>query len=237
MTKKIALVVIDLQNDFLPSEGSLAVPQGRDIIPKAINLLHLNKYKWATIIATQDWHPSKHCSFASTHNVQSFTQLKFEHPLGKKDSITGEIETQLQTVWPDHCVQNTNGSSIDPLFMAELNQISDTIPIRVVKKGYLQDREYYSCFKDTWKLHKTEMEDYLKNESITDVIFMGLAYDFCVLNSAIDCLNSGFKTYVLKLYCRSVYPDRVQETDNAFRDASVQIIDDTELLDLFQKND
>lgn len=214
---KTALVVIDLQEDFLPSDGTLAIDHGRDIIPGILSLLDLEKYKWDAVIATQDWHPPDHISFASQHGVPPFTQLEFTHPLG-----TSKME---QTVWPDHCIQNSFGSSIDASFLTQFNQLDGKVPKTIVRKGYLKDREYYSCFKDTWKIHKTEMEDTLKGLGITNVVFVGLAYDFCVMNSAIDCAALGFDTYVIKSLCKSVYPDNETKTDDAYVSNNVKIFD------------
>ncbi|ODV69022.1 Isochorismatase hydrolase [Hyphopichia burtonii NRRL Y-1933] len=233
MTRKTALVVVDLQEDFLPSQGSLAVAEGRSIIPLINDLLDTQKYKWNAIFATQDWHPANHCSFASQHGVEPFSELAFEHPTGEKDEH-GNIKTQKQVVWPDHCIQNSLGASIDPLFLGLFNQIDPNIPRFVVRKGYLQDREYYSCFKDSWKLHKTEIEDQLKNLSITDVVFVGIAYDYCVLNSAIDCLASGFNTYVLKDYTKSVSPENINKTDLSYTEGGVKIISVNDLKNLLE---
>ncbi|EGV62740.1 NAD(+) salvage pathway protein [Yamadazyma tenuis] len=221
---KPALVVIDLQEDFLPSDGSLAVAGGRSIVEGIIDLLDVQKFPWAAVIATQDWHPHDHISFASQHSVEPYSQLEFTHPLGEKDE-TGSVKTLTQTVWPDHCVQNTFGSSIDAAFLTQFNQVDGKVPKAIVQKGYLKDREYYSCFKDTWKLHKTEMEDTLRKLEVTDVIFVGLAYDFCVMNSAVDCSQSGFTTYVIKSLCKSVFPENISQTDDTYRNGGVKILE------------
>lgn len=217
---KTALVVVDLQEDFLPPGGSLAVAHGRDIVPKICDLL---KYPWTTVIATQDWHPSNHISFASQHKVEPYTERWFAHPLNEKDE-TGTVRTMKQTVWPDHCVQNTKGSELEAGFLNLFNKLSEQMPKSVVKKGYLQDREYYSCFRDTWKLHSTEMEKTLTSLGIEDVIFVGLAYDFCVMNSAIDCLKLKFNTFVLREYSKSVFPDNDENTDKMYKDNGVTIL-------------
>lgn len=229
MKGKLALVVIDLQEDFLPSDGSLAVKEGRSIIPLVIDLLDIEKYNWATVIATQDWHPSDHCSFASQHKVPPYTELEFKHPLGELDS-EGNMKKQKQFVWPDHCIQHTFGSKIEPQFEAKFQLLDPVLPKKVVRKGYLQDREYYSCFEDCWKLHKTEMEDYLRDNEITQVVFSGLAYDFCVLNSAVDCAKAGFQTYVLKDCCRSVFPEKETATDLIYTNAGIKIISREDLI-------
>lgn len=221
MSRKRALVVIDLQYDFLPPDGSLAVDNGNDIVFPIINLIKKNN-QWNLLIATQDWHPKDHISFASQHNTSPYTELSLAHPLKEKNK-RNEILTKQQTVWPDHCVQGTHGAELDEQFKKEWDSITDPEK-RVVKKGYLKDREYYSCFMDVWGLHKTEMTSILHEHGITDVVFVGLAYDFCVLNSAIDASKLGFNSYVIKECCRSVYPDKVVDTDIKYSDAGVKVI-------------
>ncbi|CCE80407.1 Piso0_003523 [Millerozyma farinosa CBS 7064] len=221
MSRKAALVVIDLQYDFLPPDGSLAVANGNDVVLPIINLIK-NKNQWNLLIATQDWHPKDHISFASQHNTSPYTELSFTHPLKEKDD-GDELLTKKQTVWPDHCVQGTHGAELNEQFKKEWDNITEPEKY-VVKKGYLQDREYYSCFMDVWGLHKTEMTSVLHEHGITDVVFVGLAYDFCVLNSAIDASRLGFNSYVIKECCRSVYADKVADTDNKYSHAGVKVI-------------
>lgn len=221
---KLALVVVDLQEDFLPPDGSLAIKDGRSIVPDINKLLIDPKYKWSLVIATQDWHPANHISFASQHNVDPYTELTFRHPKGEIDPTTNEVKTMKQFVWPDHCVQNSKGASLEPTFEKSFGSVPT--PLANVKKGYLEDREYYSCFQDCWGLHHTEILDLLKKDEITDVVFVGLAYDFCVLNSAIDCAKNGFNTFVFKQYTKSVYPDKEKDTDQLYTDNGVKIIED-----------
>lgn len=228
MKYKLALIVVDLQEDFLPDDGPLAVTEGRSIIPLINQLLNTEIYRWSAMIATQDWHPKDHCSFASQHNVPPYSELEFKHPLGERDT-NGGIKKQEQVVWPDHCIQNTVGSKIDLLFEAAFKLLDPDIPSKIVKKGYLKDREYYSCFEDCWKVHKTEMEDCLRNLGITDVVFVGLAYDFCVLNSALDCAKSGFNTYVIRDCCKSVFPEKESATDKLYATGNVKIISTEDL--------
>lgn len=222
---KIALVVVDLQEDFLPPHGTLAISEGRSVIPDITDLLNIDKYPWLAIIVTQDWHPQDHCLFASQHGVQPYTELDFTHPLGEKNCHTGEVKKHKQFVWPDHCVQGTTGASVESLFFKKFEALKGDVVTSVVKKGYLQDREYYLCFSDCWKLHKTEMEHLLVANDITDVVFVGLAYDFCVLNSALDCLDCGFNTFVIKNCCKSVYPDKIAETEQQYRNGGVHIVE------------
>lgn len=225
--EKLALVVVDLQNDFLPPEGSLAVPGGDEIIQNVIKLLDLKKYRFLAVIATQDWHPPDHCSFASQYDAEPFTQKEFTHPENKKDD-DGNIITLEQMLWPDHCVQDTDGAKLEAKFEKAFNKLQ--VPHTIVKKGTLRDREYYSCFGDCWDLHHTEIDLFLKENEITDVVFAGLAFDFCVLNSAKDCAKKGYNTYVVKEACKNVFPQKMPLTDNIYRSNRVTV---THLNDYF----
>lgn len=225
---KAALLIIDVQEDFLPPDGALAVPKGRDVIAKILELCDLSKYPWLAIALTQDWHPADHTLFASQHNVDPFTEVDFEHPLKEKNACTGQIKYKTQTVWPDHCVQHGPGAAIEASVLSAYDQLPQSLPKTIVQKGYLQDREYYLCFSDVWKLHKTELEDFLLKNEISHVVLVGLAYDYCVLNSAIDSQLSGFATAVLKDCCRSVYPDKIADTERQYRDAGVQLFETME---------
>ncbi|KAL6450488.1 PNC1 Nicotinamidase [Candida maltosa Xu316] len=221
---KVSLVIVDLQEDFLPPNGSLAIKDGRSIIPAINELLYDAKFNWSLILVTQDWHPPNHASFASQHNVPPFTELTFTHPK--------EVKTMKQVVWPDHCIQNTPGATLDPSFKECVGDRRES-PIIPIKKGHLPDREYYSCFQDCWGLDHTEVLSLLKTNNITDVVFVGLAYDFCVMNSAIDCAKNGFNTYVLKEYSKSVYPENVEETDKKYAENGVKVVNANEEEKLF----
>lgn len=216
MTKR-ALVVVDLQEDFLPPTGSLAIANGRSIVDPIVELITEPQLKqWSLVIATQDWHPSNHTSFASQHGVKPFTELKFKHP------STDQVKKQF--VWPDHCVQETPGAELEQRFAKAFDAI-EGVPTANVKKGYLQDREYYSCFQDTWGLHHTEMKQTLLDHAIEEVIFVGLAFDYCILNSAIDSAKL-FKTYVAKGLSKSVSPDNDEKTEEIYRNEGVIVVND-----------
>lgn len=228
MTLKRALVIIDLQEDFLPPDGALAVPDGRAVVPLIEELVESQLYNWSAIIATQDWHPQDHTSFASQHNLPPFTKLEFSHPLGELDPTTGNAKSQTNMVWPDHCVENTPGSALEASFQSCFELVGSKVPTTIIKKGYLSDREYYSCFQDTWGIDHTGIEKYLQNHGITEIVMVGLAYDFCVLNSAIDSVNAGFKTTVLKDCCRSVYVDKMEETEGRYSKGNVVVTNSKE---------
>lgn len=205
-----ALLVIDLQEDFLPPDGSLAVPNGRDVIPVINSLTEL---PWTTIIASKDWHPSNHCSFAVNHpGKKPFEKASFSHPEG-----TGAIREE--TLWPVHCVQGSHGSEFPPEFTGA-SKVDN-----VVNKGYLEDREYYSAFQDIWKLHKTELASLLKEKDVTDVFVVGLALDYCVLNTAVDAVSFGFKTHLIKEGTRPVDPSVTDQIYEKLKNAGVEITD------------
>ncbi|KAG7897324.1 hypothetical protein KL935_005280 [Ogataea polymorpha] len=213
-----ALIIVDIQEDFLPPTGALAVPHGREVIDLILQLLDLNKYNWKTIIATLDWHPSDHTSFAKNHGQEPYTTKKFKHP------HNGTIKEQV--LWPVHCVQHSKGAELAKEFKPVLEDLlqKQQVPTYTVKKGYLQDREYYSCFQDTWGLHHTECEKILRENGITHVFTVGLAYDYCVLNSSIDAADLGFQTFVLKDCSRAVDPSANDKTESVYREHGVKII-------------
>lgn len=216
---KTALLIIDLQEDFLPPNGSLAVANGREIIKPIIELLDTDKYKWDAIIATKDWHPNTHISFALVHGVDPYTTKMITCPVDSKREM-------LQTLWPVHCVQESHGSEFPTEFNNEFNENLklQKVPTKLVLKGYLEDREYYSCFQDVWGLHKTECTSYLKDNNITNVVAVGIAYDYCVVNSCIDSVKNGFNTFVIQDYTRAVYPDKNVETTKRYEDNGIKVI-------------
>lgn len=219
MTRKTALLIVDLQEDFLPPIGSLAVANGRELIKPIIDLMKSDKYHWDAIIATKDYHPSDHISFALAHAMKPYSTMVIECP-------DGSGKSKLHTLWPVHCVQNTMGSEFPLEFKNEFDKllIQQEVPTAIVLKGYLQDREYYSCFQDVWGIHKTECAKFLKDNGITDVVAVGIAYDFCVMNSCIDSANLGFNTYVINDLTKSVFPDKDDETTANYLKHNVQVI-------------
>jgi nicotinamidase len=217
---KTALLIIDLQNDFLPPDGSLAVANGRDIINPIINLMTSSEYHWDTIVATKDWHPSDHISFAVTHGLEPYSTKELSNPTGSDN------RKLLHTLWPVHCVQESKGSDFPTEFKEKfMKQLAaQEVPTKIVLKGYLQDREYYSCFQDVWGIHKTECAEYLKDNGITDIVAVGIAYDFCVMNSCIDAVKNGFNVYVMKDMTKSVFPEKDEETTNNYIKHGIKVI-------------
>lgn len=205
-----ALIVVDLQIDFIT--GSLAVPDAEKVIDPISELC--NEKGWLIVLATKDWHPKNHCSFASNWKQKPFCLKSFSHP--NDSSILKE-----QVLWPDHCVQESKGSE----FPEEFSEVVADLKMPVVKKGYLVDREYYSAFEDVWGLHKTELNQILEEKFIKNVYVVGLAYDYCVLNTSISSSKLNYNTYVIKDLSTSVYPDKNNETDEVYKSNNVKIIE------------
>lgn len=174
-----ALIIVDLQNDFLPG-GALAVPHGDDLIPIANRL----QTRFDTVIATKDWHPKNHCSFASQH-------------AGKQVGDVIEIDGRPQVLWPDHCVADTPGSEFPACL--ETEKIS-----KFFHKGTDPERDSYSGFFDNGGRYATGLGRYLHTHGIDTVHVMGLATDYCVRATAIDAARLGFKTFLIADACRGV---------------------------------
>lgn len=173
------LLLIDIQNDFLPG-GSLAVREGDQIVPVVNALIP----KFELIVATQDWHPADHGSFAANHP-------------GRKPFEEGELDGLPQRFWPVHCVQNTGGA----LFAPSL----DTRRIeRVFPKGTNARIDSYSGFFDNGHRSTTGMSDWLRRKGVKELTLVGLATDYCVKFSALDALTLGFGVTVAAGACRGV---------------------------------
>jgi nicotinamidase/pyrazinamidase len=174
-----ALITVDLQNDFLPG-GALPVPRGDEVIPIANKL----QQRFELVLATQDWHPPDHGSFAANHP-------------GKKPGDRIMLDGIEQILWPVHCVQNTHGAEFAPSF--------DTSRIaHVFHKGVERNIDSYSTFFDNAHRRHTGLADYLKKRGIKDIYLMGLALDYCVKYSTLDARQLGLNTYVILDGCRGI---------------------------------
>ncbi|MFD2598156.1 bifunctional nicotinamidase/pyrazinamidase [Sphingobacterium corticis] len=182
-----ALLIIDVQHDFLPG-GSLAVTDGDSIIP-VINGLQKN---YDLVIATQDWHPADHGSFASQHpDINVFDQF--------------DLYGLEQVAWPDHCIQNTEGADLSPLLNTQLVEA-------IFRKGTSKEIDSYSAFFDNGKKKSTGLTGYLRERDITELHLCGLAADYCVYFSALDSLEAGFQTAIIskatKAIDKTIYMDK-----------------------------
>ena len=174
-----ALLVIDVQNCFLPG-GSLAVKDGDAVVP-VINKLAKG---FANVVMTQDWHTPGHVSFASSHS-------------GKKPFETIDLAYGKQVLWPDHCVQGTDGASLSKdlsIPQAEL----------IVRKGYHKDVDSYSAFTEADGKTTTGLAAWLKARGLQRLFVAGLATDFCVAWTATDARKAGFEAYVIEDACRGI---------------------------------
>lgn len=198
---KNALILVDIQNDFIPGGGQ-SVPDGDAVVPVANQAMSA----FDLVIATQDWHVPDHSSFASQHKG---------HKIGEIIYLNG-IE---QILWPDHCVQGTRGAE----FVAELDikRID-----KVFRKGMDRNVDSYSGFFDNNRINTTGLGDYLKEMGVNKVTMLGLATDYCVKFTALDARSLGFETEIIIEGVRGV---ELQEGDceNAIKemkDAGVRII-------------
>lgn len=175
-----ALVVVDIQNDFC-AQGALAVPGGEGIIIP-VNIL-MEKFVNDTIVLTQDWHPEGHLSFASSHE-------------GRKPFETIDMPYGPQTLWPDHCIKHRSGAEFYPMLQDERAHL-------VIRKGYRPAVDSYSAFREADKTG-TGLDGYLSLRGIDQVYICGLALDYCVAFSAIDCAQMGFETIVVEDCARAI---------------------------------
>ena len=174
-----ALIVVDVQNDFCPG-GSLAVASGDEVVP-VINALGK---RFSTIVMTQDWHPTGHSSFASSHP-------------GKKPFDLVQMPYGAQVLWPDHCIQGTKG--------AELRADLDLPAAQtIIRKGYRPEIDSYSGFIEADRKTPTGLGGYLRERGVTRAVVVGLATDFCVNWTAQDAARAGLETLVVEEACRAI---------------------------------
>ena len=174
-----ALLVIDVQNCFIPG-GSLAVKEGDLIVP----LINRIAKSFSNVVLTQDWHTADHVSFASQHS-------------GKKPFETIKLDYGTQVLWPDHCVQGTEGAQIHSGIDIPQAQV-------VIRKGYHRDVDSYSAFLEADRKTETGLAGYLKGRKIKQVFVCGLATDYCVAWSALDARKFGFQASVIEDACRGI---------------------------------
>ena len=173
------LLVIDVQNDFCPG-GALAVMHGDQVVQPINKLIG----SFSNVVFTQDWHPASHSSFASSH--------KGKHPFSSVKMPYGD-----QTLWPDHCIQNSPGAAFHP----ELN----TAPAQtIIRKGYRHEIDSYSAFFENDGNTPTGLEGWLATKQIKNIFLAGLATDYCVAYSALDAARLGFTVTVILSACRAI---------------------------------
>ena len=177
------LIVVDVQNDFCPG-GALAVPRGDEVVP-IVNRLAA---RFRNVVLTQDWHPARHFSFASSHP-------------GKKPYDTIAASYGPQILWPDHCVQGSSGRRVPS------GARTFRMPRLVLRKGTDPTIDSYSTFYENDRTTPTGLTGYLRTRGLSRVFLAGLAFDFCVRYSAEDAQREGFAVFVVEDACRGIDMD------------------------------
>lgn len=207
-----ALILIDLQNDFFPG-GALGIPLAETVIPIANRL---QEY-FSLIVATKDWHPLQHKSFAVNHP-------------GKKVFDLIELQGLPQVLWPSHCVQNSWGSEFHPKLKTDkINKI--------IYKGTDNEIDSYSGFFDNAHRKETGLDAFLKTQGVKEVYIMGLATDYCVQYSVIDAAKLGYKTFLIEDGCCGIEknPGDIEKSKQNMLDAAAFIIN-SQNLEIFSEN-
>ncbi|KAH9220551.1 nicotinamidase [Leptodontidium sp. 2 PMI_412] len=209
---KPALIIVDLQEDFCPPNGSLAVPNGRSIIPTINTLLTL---PFVLKIATKDWHPPDHISFASNHPPKK--------PFIDTTTVinpSNASETYETRLWPDHCIQHTPGAELVPEL--DLEKVD-----KIVEKGMRREVEMYSAFYDPLEKPRCSdsgLADVLRGRGISHVFVVGLAFDYCVRATALDASKEGFRTVVVREGTKAVDPEAWEEVERELKGKGVDVV-------------
>lgn len=204
-----ALLLVDIQNGFCPG-GNLPVPNGDDIVPIANRLIEDGGYD--LIVASQDWHPENHGSFAS------------QHP-GAKPFDMGELSGKPQMLWPDHCVQGTADAELHPDLDVEAIDY-------IQQKGENPAVDSYSAFRDNDQSTTTGLRSYLKAQLVTELDICGLATDYCVKSSALDAVEMlpGVKVRFIEDASRGIDPEGIKTAIAEMKSKSIDIVKSSDIL-------
>ncbi|RON69254.1 bifunctional nicotinamidase/pyrazinamidase [Pseudomonas fluorescens] len=206
ISPRAVLLVIDVQNDFIPG-GQLPVPEGDLIVP----LINRLACQFKQVVIAQDWHPSGHASFASSHP-------------GRQPYDVIQLPYGEQTLWPDHCVQASAGAEFHPELDLPHAQL-------VIRKGCNPDIDSYSAFLEADRQTTTGLAGYLSERGIDTVYMVGLALDFCVMYSALDARAAGFNAFVVLDACRAIDLDgSLAAAIDRMQGAGVGLIQSSELI-------
>jgi nicotinamidase/pyrazinamidase len=202
------LLLVDLQNDFLPG-GALPVPEGDAVLP-VINRI---QPQFELVVATQDWHPPDHLSFAVNHP-------------GRRVGEVIELDGLPQVLWPVHCVQSTWGAELAPGL--DTGRI-----VHVVRKGTDPRIDSYSGFFDNGRRRSTGLDTFLRQQGVDELYVAGLATDYCVRATALDAVRLGFRTFLVTDACRGVnlQPGDVDRALAEMAQAGVRLIRSTDLIE------
>ena len=206
INERTALIVVDVQPDFMPG-GALACHEGDAIVPGIARLLRARRFRH--VVATQDWHPAGHASFASSHpGTQPFQQI--------------ELHGQLQTLWPDHCVQGTPGAALHP-------DIDWSAADLILRKGSDPQVDSYSAFRENHgpqgSRSATGLAGWLRERGVEEVLVCGLARDVCVLWTAQDAVALGFRARLAWDLSRPVTPDSDDATRASLQSQGIGVVD------------
>jgi nicotinamidase/pyrazinamidase len=201
-----ALLLIDIQNDFCPG-GALAVPDGDAVVPVANDMAR----RFDLVVATQDWHPPEHVSFAANHP-------------GKHSGDVIEVHGMPQNLWPPHCVQGSEGAEFRPDL--DLSAVDE-----VCRKGEDPEIDSYSGFFDNARLRDTGLQGLLREAGVDTVYILGLATDYCVKFTALDAVDLGFRTYLIEDGCGGVdlEPGDAARAVDEMSEAGVHIVRSAEV--------
>lgn len=200
-----ALIIVDIQNDFVAG-GSLEVPFGEQIVP----LVNELSEKFELVVATQDWHPPNHKSFASSH-------------AGKKPFEKIMLGGLEQVLWPDHCIRGTSGAAFHPDLTLDHVEA-------IFRKGMDPEIDSYSGFYDNGHKKSTGLTGYLKDRAVKAVYVCGLAGDYCVYYTAKDSMTAGFKTFLIEDAARPINHHDFENVKKEIRLRGGEVIDSNTLL-------
>ncbi|KAF9872531.1 isochorismatase [Colletotrichum karsti] len=207
-----ALIVVDFQEDFCPPHGALAVAGGRDIHTVVNSLLRM---PFVTKIATKDWHPRDHISFASNHQGKEpfVDSIDIVNP-------RNSAETYPTRLWPVHCVQGTSGAAL-------VSELDTSAVDTIIEKGQVREVEMYSAFYDPFRSPRVAdsgLAGTLKEKGVTDVFVVGLAGDYCVKFTALDASKEGFRTFIVEEGTKPVDPKSWDECKGGLEASGVRIV-------------
>jgi nicotinamidase/pyrazinamidase len=199
-----ALVLVDIQNDFIPG-GALAVPSGDEIIP----IVNVIQARFELVVATQDWHPADHKSFASNHPGKTIFEVI-------------ELDGLQQVLWPDHCIQGTAGAAF--CHTLNINKVE-----AIFRKGMDSEIDSYSGFYDNGHRKTTALAEYLRGKQVTEVYVAGLAADYCVYYTAKDAIQEGFTTYIIEDAVRAISAEGFTKAKDDVKSKGGKIINSKDL--------
>ena len=211
MNRRYGVIVTDVQGCFTTwKKGSLAVPGSDEAYVKSVEAATRRlKEEGFFVVATQDWHPPDHVSFASNHP-------------GKSPSDTVQINGRTQVLWPVHCVQGAEDAKL---------LIDNSLFEAVVRKAQNSQFDSYSAFKDDSGV-KTELEAILRQHGVTSIVIYGIATDYCVKATAIDLVLAGFKVVAVEQFCRGVKPETSAQALDLMQAEGVRVIENLDIREI-----